>query len=125
MGQRSIVRSLTLVITLVQPFEAVLAGNFIHFPTFKDEPLEASTFWPAATTMLPFIATTVLSKGMTEELQRKVAASRDDAASYVASNGEIRGPYLESALSQLRREPAYDRYSDPQLVQAILAWSSR
>lgn len=50
-----------------------------------------------------------------------VRAARDDAASFVASNGEIRGVKLESALQHIRQQLPDLQASDAQLAQAILA----
>jgi uncharacterized protein (TIGR02448 family) len=51
-----------------------------------------------------------------------VLAARDDAASFVASEGEMRGVRLESALELIRREaPEMVIESDAQLARAILA----
>lgn len=51
-----------------------------------------------------------------------VLQARDDAASFVASDGRIRGAQLEAALRHLReRNAAALRASDMQLAQAILA----
>ena len=51
-----------------------------------------------------------------------VLQARDDAASFVASNGRIRGAQLEAALRLLReRDAGARRASDMQLAQAILA----
>ena len=51
-----------------------------------------------------------------------VLAARDDAASFVASAGEIRGAHLEAAIGTLRSEfPAARNASDLQLAEAILA----
>ena len=51
-----------------------------------------------------------------------VLQARDDAASFVASDGRIRGAQLESALRYLREKNAdARRASDMQLAQAILA----
>lgn len=48
--------------------------------------------------------------------------ARDDAASFVASEGRIRGARLEAALRQLReRDEAARKASDLELAQAILA----
>ena len=48
--------------------------------------------------------------------------ARDDAASFVASDGRIRGAQLEAALHYLReRNVKAQRASDMQLAQAILA----
>ena len=51
-----------------------------------------------------------------------VLQARDDAASFVASEGRIRGARLEAALRLLReRHAAAREASDLQLAQAILA----
>lgn len=51
-----------------------------------------------------------------------VLAARDDAATFVASAGAIRGAQLEAALRHLReRDPQAQQASDLQLAEAILA----
>lgn len=51
-----------------------------------------------------------------------VLAARDDAASFVASDGAIRGAQLEAALRHLRANvPQAAQASDLELAQAILA----
>lgn len=50
-----------------------------------------------------------------------VVAAQDDASSFVASNGKIRGPYLEAALQQLRSAHPDLQADDMQLATAILA----
>jgi len=50
-----------------------------------------------------------------------VRAARDDAASFVASNGDIRGVKLESAFAHIRQQLPTLQASDAQLAQAILA----
>lgn len=51
-----------------------------------------------------------------------VLAARDDAASFVASDGAIRGAQLEAALRVLReRLPEARQASDAELAQALLA----
>ncbi|MFK0085663.1 DUF2388 domain-containing protein [Pseudomonas sp. NPDC090755] len=51
-----------------------------------------------------------------------VREARDDAASYVASHGEIRGAQLEAAFDTLRqRVPEAREASDQVLAEAILA----
>ncbi|QAY83223.1 conserverd hypothetical protein [Pseudomonas arsenicoxydans] len=49
-----------------------------------------------------------------------VRAARDDAASYVASEGAIRGVKLESAFDFIRRQAPQLNATDAQLAQAIL-----
>ena len=51
-----------------------------------------------------------------------VQEAHDDAASFVASNGEIRGAQLEAALTTIRqRVPEARDASDQVLAEAILA----
>ncbi|PPA01192.1 hypothetical protein C4E44_25925 [Pseudomonas sp. MWU12-2312b] len=51
-----------------------------------------------------------------------VREAQDDAASFVASNGDIRGAHLEAALDMLRtRVPEARDASDQVLAEAILA----
>lgn len=51
-----------------------------------------------------------------------VVQARDDAASFVASHGDIRGAQLEAALQAIRSElPETSTASDLQLAEAILA----
>ena len=51
-----------------------------------------------------------------------VLAARDDAATFVASAGAIRGAQLEAALRHLREcDPQAQQASDLELAEAILA----
>ncbi|MGC8100217.1 DUF2388 domain-containing protein [Metapseudomonas otitidis] len=50
-----------------------------------------------------------------------VRAARDDAASFVASEGSIRGARLEAALVHIRTQAPQLQASDLQLAEAILA----
>ncbi|MCU7648388.1 DUF2388 domain-containing protein [Pseudomonas piscis] len=51
-----------------------------------------------------------------------VRAARDDAASFVATDGAIRGVKLESAFAHIRQQaPQLQQATDTQLAQAILA----
>jgi len=51
-----------------------------------------------------------------------VLAARDDAASFVASQGDIRSARLEAAFATLREQlPEARHASDQQLAEAILA----
>ncbi len=50
-----------------------------------------------------------------------VLAARDDAASFVASQGEIRGARLEAALRHIRQQAPQLQADDQQLARAILA----
>ncbi|MFC6298516.1 DUF2388 domain-containing protein [Pseudomonas sp. CCM 7893] len=69
-------------------------------------------------------ATSDASSDATSSLRdnKVVRAARDDAASFVASEGAIRGVKLESALAQIRQQaPQLNTATDAQLAQAILA----
>ena len=48
-----------------------------------------------------------------------VLAAKDDAAAFVASDGEIRGVRIEAAFLRIR-EAVAEKYSDEQLATAIL-----
>ena len=62
------------------------------------------------------------SSGGSSGDDKMVLRARDDAASFVASEGRIRGARLEAALRQLReRNPAARGASDMELARAILA----
>ncbi len=50
-----------------------------------------------------------------------VRAAQGDAASFVASDGQIRSVKLESAFDIIRRQAPQLQASDAQLAQAILA----
>lgn len=65
---------------------------------------------------------TSASSKTTSPDDKLVLQARDDAASFVASDGRIRGAQLEAALRHLREKNASAlRASDMQLAQAILA----
>jgi len=49
-----------------------------------------------------------------------VLAARDDAAAFVASQGEIRGVHLEAALHHIRQQAPTLQGDDMQLATAIL-----
>jgi uncharacterized protein (TIGR02448 family) len=62
------------------------------------------------------------SSGSTSGNDKVVVQARDDAASFVASDGRIRGAQLEAALRHLREHDATaQRASDMDLAKAILA----
>ncbi|MGG4620407.1 DUF2388 domain-containing protein [Pseudomonas aeruginosa] len=105
--------ALTALCLLCQP-----AFGFIKvFP----EPGAATFFWAAVTTVGPFIGSTVSAQESSADEGDKLVQARDDAASFVASDGAIRGAYLQAALQVLRQAPEYAGYSDLQLAAALLA----
>jgi len=52
--------------------------------------------------------------------RKLLLAARDDAASFIASDGQLRGAQLESALMYLRRAQPKLHASDLELAHAIL-----
>ncbi|MEB0046033.1 MULTISPECIES: DUF2388 domain-containing protein [unclassified Pseudomonas] len=64
-------------------------------------------------------ATSNLSSSLRDN--KIVRAARDDAASFVATNGAIRGVKLESALDEIHRQAPQLNATDEQLAQAILS----
>jgi uncharacterized protein (TIGR02448 family) len=76
----------------------------------------------AATSAGASSAGTSASSESTSPDDKVVLQARDDAASFVASSGRIRGAQLEAALRHLREHDALaQRATDMQLAQAILA----
>lgn len=74
---------------------------------------------------------TILSSGatsastyLTSKDDKLIVAAQDDASSYVASEGSIRGPYLESAIQKVRADNPGLQASDMELANAILAKSA-
>ncbi|AOE84154.1 DUF2388 domain-containing protein [Pseudomonas sp. TCU-HL1] len=79
-----------------------------------DDDLLRSLLSTGATT-----ASTYLTSGGDDKL---VGPVQDDASSFIASDGAIRGPYLEAELQRLRQEnPGLQASSDLELASAILA----
>ncbi|MGE8497129.1 MAG: DUF2388 domain-containing protein [Pseudomonas sp.] len=64
---------------------------------------------------------TTASTYLTFKDNKMIVPARDDASSFIASDGEIRGPHLEAALVKLRAEHPDLKASDMELATAILA----
>jgi uncharacterized protein (TIGR02448 family) len=97
----------------------LILGLWAYLPSAFAEDVGAPTMVGIATTFAPFLTTT-LGKGVTSDRHDKVHDAKDDAAAYVASNGQINGPYLEPALRELREDSRWAAEDDPTLIQAIL-----
>lgn len=52
---------------------------------------------------------------------KRVIAIQDDASSFVASDGEIRGAYFEATVENVRKDNPGLHASDMELAQALLA----
>jgi uncharacterized protein (TIGR02448 family) len=64
---------------------------------------------------------TTASTYLTSRDHKLVVAAQDDASSFVASDGNIRGPYLESAMQKVRADNPGLKATDMELANAILA----
>jgi len=51
---------------------------------------------------------------------KRIIPARDEASSFVASGGQIRGAYLEAVLQKVRQENPGLQASDEELARAIL-----
>ncbi|AZE26536.1 Ribonucleotide reductase, alpha subunit [Pseudomonas chlororaphis subsp. aureofaciens] len=77
----------------------------------------ADSFWR---NILSTGATTA-STYLTSKDHKLVAAAQDDASSFIASEGSIRGPYLEAAMQKVRADNPGLQATDMELANAILA----
>lgn len=77
----------------------------------------ADTFWRNVMTTGATTASSYLTSGD----HKLVMAAQDDAGSFVASEGAIRGPFLEAAIRQARGENPGLQATDMELANAILA----
>jgi uncharacterized protein (TIGR02448 family) len=83
---------------------------------------------PAASAMADDFLRNVLSSGATtgstyltsKDDHKMIVNAQEDASSFIATNGAIRGPYLEAALQKVRAEHPGLAASDDELAQAIL-----
>lgn len=68
------------------------------------------------------VRTLFASKQVSSSFSNKIVReAKGDAASFVASNGQIRGSHLESAFKQVRTQNPDLQVSDLELAEAILA----
>ncbi|ANY89970.1 MULTISPECIES: DUF2388 domain-containing protein [Pseudomonas] len=77
----------------------------------------ADTFWRNIMTS----GATTASSYLTSRDHKMVVAAQDDAGSFVASEGAIRGPYLEAAIRKVRADNPGMTATDMDLANAILA----
>ena len=67
-------------------------------------------------------STSDATSSSTKDDDKVVRAAKDDAASFVASKGQIRGAHLEAAVSLIRGKQPQLQATDMQLAEAILAY---
>lgn len=84
----------------------------------------ASSFLVTTDTLVDALAGTIdtTSNATSSVVDNKIVlAAKDDAASFVASQGALRGVHLEAALQHIRGRMPTLQAEDGQLAQAILA----
>jgi uncharacterized protein (TIGR02448 family) len=77
----------------------------------------ADTFWRNVISS----GATTGSTYLTFKDNKLIVAAQDDAGSFVASDGSIRGPYLETAMQKVRADNPGLQATDMDLANAILA----
>ncbi|NUU37941.1 DUF2388 domain-containing protein [Pseudomonas sp. C2B4] len=77
----------------------------------------ADSFWRNVLTS----GATTGSTYLTFKDHKMIVAAQDDAGSFVASDGGIRGPYLEAAMQKVRADNPGLQATDMELANAILA----
>lgn len=77
----------------------------------------ADTFWRNVISS----GATTGSTYLTFKDNKLIVAAQDDAGSFVASDGDIRGPYLEAAMQKVRADNPGLQATDMELANAILA----
>ncbi|WP_434697939.1 DUF2388 domain-containing protein [Pseudomonas sp. Z1-14] len=77
----------------------------------------ADTFWRNVISS----GATTGSTYLTFKDNKLIVAAQDDAGSFVASDGGIRGPYLEAAMQKVRADNPSLQATDMELANAILA----
>lgn len=77
----------------------------------------ADSFWRNVLTS----GATTGSTYLTFKDNKMIVAAQDDAGSFVASDGSIRGPYLEAAMQKVRADTPGLQATDMELANAILA----
>lgn len=77
----------------------------------------ADSFWRNVLTS----GATTGSTYLTFKDNKMIVAAQDDAGSFVASDGGIRGPYLEAAMQKVRADNPDLQATDMELANAILA----
>lgn len=84
---------------------------------FSSPAMAMNEFWVETLVSSTSTATTYL----TSRDKKRIAATQDDASSFVASDGAIRGAYLEAAINTFRTAHPEIDVSDMALAQALLA----
>ena len=102
----------------MSPFRLLAAASLLTLATSASATsFVITTDW----TVDAFRSSSDVTSSSTKD-NKVIRAARDDAASFVASNGAIRGAQLEAALLQIREQAPQLQASDAQLAEAILSY---
>lgn len=118
-------RLLPILLLSCLPLSAVQAQvqDYDAFP-LPDDPPYMTLYVSLITVLFTYEAPDFTSRTSASSREDKlIRAAGEDAASFVASQGAIRGVQLEAALRLLRERPASRHYSDLQLAEAILLYA--
>lgn len=85
---------------------------------FSSPAMAINDFWAETLISSTSTATTYL----TSRDKKLVAKAQDDASSFIASDGNIRGVYLEAAMDKIRTSHPAINISDMALALSILAY---
>ena len=116
--------ALTLLLSCL-PLSATQAQvqDYDAFP-LPDDPPYMTLYVSLITVLFTYEAPDFTSRTSASSREDKlIRAAGEDATSFVASQGAIRGAELEAALRLLRERPASHHYSDLQLAEAILLYA--
>lgn len=90
-------------------------------------PVFVATFWMGSVHAFDLSTQGIVATGYASSMvtsapfdRKLLLAAQDDAAAFIASDGQLRGAQLESALIYLRRTQPKLHASDLELAQAIL-----
>jgi len=83
---------------------------------FSTQAMAINDFWAETLISSTSTATTYL----TSRDRKLIGTAQDDATSFVASGGDVKGVYLEAAMDRLRTSYPQLRASDMHLAQYIL-----
>ncbi|WP_176517630.1 DUF2388 domain-containing protein [Pseudomonas faucium] len=86
---------------------------------FSAPAMAINDFWAETLISSTSTATTYL----TSRDRKLIAATQDDASAFVASDGDIKGAYLEAAMDKFRTSHPELNISDMALAQIILIYN--
>jgi uncharacterized protein (TIGR02448 family) len=98
-----------------------LVGSAAASSNLKSDDVLFISLITGAVTLAPIIMPAASTTDTVKEKIQNWKFVKDDAAAFVATEGVVKGPFLESALEVLREDESLNSYSDIQLTHALLA----